>query len=395
MPRMTRIALISDITPVPLTAGPMILFRHLQRMRHHEVLVVGGTIPEPDPVDHHWTILRIPRRLRRLMHPSTRPLFEELRSLQVTREVRAAVREFHPSIIISVWTSEFILPAARLASELGVPLVLICHDDLERMLPDTLYVRLWARVRLGRIYRAAAARLCVSESMSAVLEERYGVPATVMYPMPEDPAASGDLPSRSIQDDVGAGLRVGFCGNIGGGTMPVLLALADALQSARGTLYFTTPTKGPSRDALGRHAAVIDCGFFESTRSLREHFAKTVDAMVVPQSFAPADAEFVVGNFPSKLTETAQFGLPILILAPRFASAARWAESHPRSNLLCTDISQASLEQSLQRLADPSERLRLAEGATEVANTVFHPVRIHSVLESVIERVIPASKTAK
>src|SRR6266498_217984 len=126
-----NVLLLSDITPVPLTGGPLVLYRHFMRFVKHEILVVSGSIPEEDPAPRRWSILRLRRRLQWLQRPLSVPLFAEWRAVQVERESAAAVATFRPDVILTVWIGEFLLAAARVARRQGIPLVIICHDDFE------------------------------------------------------------------------------------------------------------------------------------------------------------------------------------------------------------------------------------------------------------------------
>src|SRR5947209_6749786 len=122
-----RIAFISDITPVPLTAGPLVLYRHFTRMEKHQILVVSGRIPESDPEDRHWQVVRLPRRLRWLMRSATQPLFEEIRGIQIQHEISHLVEKFSPEVVVTVWMAEYLIPAYKIAKHRRIPLVLICH----------------------------------------------------------------------------------------------------------------------------------------------------------------------------------------------------------------------------------------------------------------------------
>jgi glycosyltransferase involved in cell wall biosynthesis len=391
---MARIALVSDITPVPVPPGHMVLHRHFVRLRNHAILVVSGTIPEPDPQDCHWEVVRIPRKLRWLQRPDTYPAFEEIRSHQILRAIRERVNRFKPDVIMSVWWPEFLLPAARLADELCVPLVLICHDDLQHMLSRSPHVRLWARLRLGTIYRAAAARLCVSESMCEIFEQRYRAPAALMYPMPEDSAHHGGELATGPITRRDSSVRIGFFGNLGGGNAAVLLSVADALAELGGTLHFASTEIGRIRDLVRSHPSIVDCGVFASPSALLAYFRESVDAMLIPQSFDRAYANRVAAQFPSKLTEAAQLGLPLMIVAPPHASAARWSAVHQGASLLCTQLTPAAIGATLRTLSDPRRRSELTRGAAEVAAQLFDPAKIHQVLEDAVARVTTNRRTA-
>lgn len=369
---------MSDVTPVPLTAGPIILYRHFKRMSEHEVLVVSGEIPESDPPDRHWRVVRLPRRLRWLTRSSTRPLFEELRAREIERETRKLIDDFDPSLVVSVWAGEYLLAADRIARRRGLPLALICHDDFQRMLPSLGYVQLWAHRRLSRIYRRATTRICISDGMQEAFRRRYGAPGVVVHPITDEP---GRRP-RSTRRMMGDGrLQIGFFGNAGGGNLDVLLTLSDVLAEVGGQLHVSGAGGRSARSRLTEHPAVVDCGFFSTTDDMRSYFSGNVDAMVVPQSFKPHDRPFVEVSFPSKLVEAATLTLPLIIAAPAYASAARWARQHCNAVLLIESSKPSEFTAACDRLAKPLTREHLSTELYRFAKKDFDPGNVHGQFE--------------
>jgi glycosyltransferase involved in cell wall biosynthesis len=90
------------------------------------------------------------------------------------------------------------LAAAEIAKKRHVPLHLAIHDDWPRVadVPSTFRNRLDAE--FGRVYRQAKSRLCVSPAMSRSYEERYGAPATVIYPSRAVDAIEFEAPTSRI-----------------------------------------------------------------------------------------------------------------------------------------------------------------------------------------------------
>lgn len=371
-----RIALISDVTPVPLSAGPLVLFRHFQRLAGHDCLVIGGEIPEADPVERSWEVMRLPRRLRGLNRPMAIPVFEELRAVQIVRASEAPLRRFRPDVVVSVWAREFLLAADRVARARRVPLVLICHDDLEAQLPALRHVRGWARARFGRVYRRAATRLCASEGLRDRLHARHGVTAEVLPPIPGEALACAPAVARASGP-----LRVGFGGNAGGGNEAVLAAVARACRRSGAVLEVSGPPRDEARARLCRDGAVTDLGSFPSAAQALGHFAAQADVMLVVQSFRPDERDFVTANFPSKLAESARLGLPLLVVAPPGSSAARWGEAHANACVLVCDAADDAIARALDRLRNPGERATLARSLHELAATSFDPAAIHARLE--------------
>ncbi len=378
---------MSDISPVELTAGPLILYRHFKRMTRHPILVISGDIRELDPPQRHWAVIRLPRRLRWLMRGATRFLFEELRARQIERETREIIDEFNPDLILTVWTGEYLLAAERIARARKLPLALICHDDLQEMLPQQWHVRTWAHTRLKGIYQRAAVRICVSEGMERAFRHRYDAPGLVVYPLGSEPASHVRKPSKSRMDSQ---LQVGFAGSLGGGNVDALIMLSEALLQIGGRLHISSASVGPERSRLAAHTAVIDCGFFPSTEDMRSYFAKETDAMIVPQSFRPGDRTLVETNFPSKLVEAATLGLAVIVLAPRYASATQWAIQHPTAALTVNSLAPDHLVSVFRSMADPATRQKMSEELRRVASEEFDPDTIHHRFEQALNDIVDA-----
>jgi len=381
--RIVRITFISDITPVPLTAGPLVLYGHFSRMSHHECLVVSGEIPEPDPVDRTWDVLRLERRAQAVSREVTMPLFEELRSVQILREAGARIDEFGPDVVLSVWSGEFLLPAYQYSRSRNTPLVLICHDDWESMHQRWPHCRAWARWRLGQIYRHASQRLCVSEGMATEFEQRYGAPGKVLYPLsgarePKNAASPVQKKTHSI--------IFGYAGRIGPGECQILQTIADNLaEQTTGELRISSPSKGVYLDALFSHPAVRFLGFFFTPEDTREYFSNNVDVMLVVQDFDESQRTCMATNFPSKLVECAQWGRPVCIISPEYGSAARWAAKYPEATITVRSTAKRDLADALNAFRDFSSRKKLADRLANVAAEAFSSDKLHSILESSLE----------
>ena len=63
-----------------------------------------------------------------------------------------------------------------------IPFHLIAHDDLAYVSRFPAWSRPWVEARFGDAYRAARSRLCISDTMAEVYEQRFGAPGQVIYP---------------------------------------------------------------------------------------------------------------------------------------------------------------------------------------------------------------------
>ena len=121
--------------------------------------------------------------------------------------------------------------AAEIASSRNAPLHLVVHDDWPRVANVAPAFRNWLDQRFARVYGQARSRLCVSPAMSRAYEQRYGAPATVIYPSrAADCQTFTEPPAHLSRND--HELTVAFAGTINSsGYIRALVALQQALKS--------------------------------------------------------------------------------------------------------------------------------------------------------------------
>ena len=88
-------------------------------------------------------------------------------------------------------------------------------------------------------------------------------------------------------------------------------------------------------------------------------------------SFDPIDRDNMRLCFPSKLTEYTAAGLPLLVYAPIYSSAARWVEENQLSAELVTEENPEKLDCAIDKLKLASYRNTLAINAFNAGNKYF------------------------
>ena len=125
-----------------------------------------------------------------------------------------------------------------------------------------------------------------------------------------------------------------------------------------------------------------DCGLllpFVPREELTE-WLESADAFLVTQSFDDKQKRAMMTNFPSKLSEFAQYGKPLIIWAPAYASGNVWAREESRA-LVVDNGDPQYLLQAVERLCDDTDELiRLRHASQTVASGCFDPERIQSDL---------------
>ncbi len=206
------------------------------------------------------------------------------------------------------------LAAAETAKKRRVPLHLAVHDDWPRVADVPSQLRNWLDEQFGRVYRQAKSRLCVSPAMSRSYEERYGAPATVIYPSraPNTIDFSAPAPRLGRSDKQ---FTIAFAGTINSqGYIDALTALQNALKLVKGRLKIF----GPFSEEMTQQTGLSDpnteiCGLLSSDHLLAR-LREEADALFVPMSFAACDRVNMEMAFPSKLADCTATGLSALDL---------------------------------------------------------------------------------
>ncbi len=376
-----RVLYFSGVTPVQLNAGFTLMFRHLTRMRDHEVLILTRDFVLARGAELPHRAVRFSERSKNYSRIANRvgsPFFWlEREAARIRRLALPHAKEFRPEVVLTVWGTPYLLAAADLAQEIGAPLALVCHDDFEHMLPPHPKKRYWALKRLAPIYQSAKARICVGPGMVEQLERLYGVARTeIVYPIPEE-APPFDASSR--RRSPGEPLRIGFFGEMGG-NYRVLQAVAEALEPANAELHVFSHATGTERERIAARPRVYDQGSTDP-RGLRDFFRARMDVTLIPQGFESDIFELMRSCFPSKLPEACQIGLPLLVVGPREGSSFRWAAENLHEPAFLDSVGSERLADAIRRLADPviweSQRQRVAQ----LAASMFSPQVLHERYE--------------
>jgi len=307
------------------------------------------------------------------------PAWSVLASKWVTTfadHVIASLRSFRPNAILTVPHNFFWLTAATVARRLKLPLHLIYHDDWpshitrKRSGPVWNMVRWGCRLELGRVYRQAVSRLCVSPGMEEYCRQVFGVPGQVMYPSRGD-----DSPPAYLRVRPGsAGPPViAYCGTLHhSGGIVLLHQLKTIVSDLGGHLDLYCPTSTQELDRLGFRSPVVRRIGFLPAFELADRLAQTAHALFLPASFEYCERVDVSTLFPSKLGDYTAIGLPVLVWGPGYSSAARWAAENPGATVCITDPDPAALKAALNRLvADPLCAISVAIAGVQAGNRYF------------------------
>lgn len=263
------------------------------------------------------------------------------------------------------------LLAAAVASEAGVPLHLIMHDDWPRVANVPSRFRTWLDRSFARVYRQATSRMCVSPFMRTDYLKRYGCDAEVLYPSRAKNGPDFEtVPSRVRRDD--ARLTIAFAGTINSeGYVRALRELSQSLSEVSGRLLMFGPITTEDAQRHGLDDPQVVLGGLLSPSDLIQRLRDEADVLFVPMSFNRSERSNMEMAFPSKLADYTATGLPLLIYGPPYCSAVRWAHDNPGLAEVIAVEDQTFLAAAIRRLASANTRVALGQRAIEVGRKFF------------------------
>lgn len=389
-----RALILSAAVPETRYAGSLLLYRLLQTYPSDRLLAVG---PKPNPGSEllpcRYAVLEpaASARLNLTRLAMLKRSFEAIGAAGRIADARvdATVGDFNPDVVVSVMERHDYTDAAyRLCQRRGLPLVLIVHDRLESF--ELVYApfRSAQLAANARIYRFAAARLCVSAEMVASLSQIYGATGTVLYPNRSD-----DLRPRSAEESAALksppSITIGYAGSLAYGYGDRLRELMPALAGSGVKLrIYSHDANAQSIDGAS-HA-----GGFPSAE-LWPRVQAECDAVWLPYSHHPHFQPLYATHFPSKLTEYMALGMPVLITGPAHATGVKWGAAHPQATVTLPDGGAAEIRSALEQLRDdPRRRVEIA-AQSRGSDRDFDPHRIRAQFIDVLRDAAMQRRTAR
>jgi hypothetical protein len=375
--RLPRLCYLGSVPVEPSAAGMMLLHRLLAAYPA-ERLAVGlhaetarPRLPAALPGVRTFVVPKLFQRGWVFGRRRAPGLFLRFLRLHAHHQARLALRhlgDFRPEAILTVHEKFGAFPAQALAAQLGVPLHVILHDEWHRDMPMPARARDRFEATFRQLYHTAASRLCVCPYMEEDYALRYGRRGTVLYPYRARDAVAATVPPPQVGTP-GTPLTVAYGGTVcSDGYWNALRALAAALRGVGGRLILLgpAPAEVAAQGLVGDH---IDARGY--CRAMMSVMRAEANALFLPMAFEASEEANARVSFPSKLTEYTATGLPLLIYGPPYASAVRWAQSHPGTSEVVAIPGEAALAPAVLRLRDPAHRTRLAEASLQLGNTYF------------------------
>ena len=354
--------LISSMTTDMRCAGSIILRRHLVDNPWIDLQLVKT---EPGK----WTLRGVMRRvLGRLGQTKLRRFSQDAMALWrgrwIDAELAAPEATELNAVVMTVAHHEGCYAAMRYAKRYHLPLITIFHDwwpdypSAHRPLKSIL------ERSFRQLYEESSLALCVSPRMKEKLGPHKNT--KVLLPIPAEARSDRRCP----ESDICAPYKVLYSGNIGDyGPM-----LRQALETFKDHPNIRLEVRGDSAGwPEGLRKEMSERGLLLPfvSRDELDAWLESADAFLITQNFEEKDALMMQTNFPSKLTEFAKFGKPLILWGPEYASGPRWGRE-TGLGLVVDERDARHLKRALQELFENTEqRDRFSAAASEAATSCF------------------------
>lgn len=372
--RLPRLLYVADVQVESTQHGSALMFRALEGYPKDRLRIVETSLPsQPSRRLPGVVYTSAPIGRRRWLDTRLHGLYSAWltgRAAHRADPIIASLSGFKVEAVATVGHGFGWAAAHAIALRLNVPLHLIVHDDWPRVSAIAGGLRQWLDRAFGRVYRAAATRLCVSPFMAEAYERRYGIAGSVMYPSRSEACPVFDAkPARPIAGD--QVLTLGYGGNSGPEMMVCLEALAAALPGNARLAVFGAFDAGAQRRLLALSPSIAFEGLVPYQQMI--HGLRAIaDVLFVPMTFAAADRDNQIVSFPSKLADYTATGLPLLICGPPYSSAVRWARAEGDVAAIVDQPEVSALRAAIAGLRnDPQRRTQLAVNAAAAGRRCF------------------------
>lgn len=381
---MRRVAIITSETPNSIHAGSMQLLRVFQGYPG-DCLTVLGPAPPADARLLPCPYQRLDFPIMRLR--STRlhvPAMTGVLCLGFLRpspsEVTSRLGGFLPEAIFTVMDNfSHYYTAYRYALSQRLPLLTVTMDEpdcFERV--HSAFRRLQHR-KIRQLYQYASTNLCVSRQMTAHVAATYGCRTETFYfGPPEGVTARPAAGSLSLQRP--GRLVIGYAGSLSYGYGEAISNIAQAVRDLPVTIRIYSRDK-PQWTGL---PAVEYAGMFPP-EELWPRFQQECDASLLVYHFAYGESRLYRTHFPTKLSEYAWLGMPMVMVGPDYATGIIWGREHPAAATVECHPQLGTLRAKLERLRqEPELRTSMASAATQAAMEEFNPCRIRERFHAVL-----------
>jgi glycosyltransferase involved in cell wall biosynthesis len=299
-------------------------------------------------------------------------------------------------ILVQPWGGELgteLSVAAYLAHRLsGAPFIVFEMDEWRAAAVRHLWhLRMLERLFHGRLLRAASTVWVISDQMAELFRTRFGVDSRVLPGCVEVDAYSRRRPGQRVHQDR---FRLLYTGAVYGAQASAIRLVLRAIQAhpeKRITLVLYTHESVEELAAQGISGPGLQVEQAVPFERMPDVLA-TADALLLPLSFDKAHQEIVSTSLPSKIGDYLASGVPVLVLAPPYATITRLARDEGWAEIVdepCPD----HLICALDRLAnDEDRRVELGSKARTIAYSRHDLAKRRSEFVSALKEAVASQR---
>lgn len=387
-----RVAIITSETPNSLYAGSMQLLRVFGGYPADKLAVLGPPVPSGAKTlacAYYELTFPVMRWRNTRLHRAAMSLVVANRWWRKTpQQIGSMLRNFQPDAVFTVMDNfSHYYSAYEYAKSAGLPLLTVTMDEPDFFEKVFRVVRPWQQRGIARVYRYAERNLCVSRQMTSHIASTYRCATETFYFGPPD----GVVPRPSAQAAVlrrAGNLVLGFAGSLSYGYGESLQRLCLALQET------AVKVRIYSRDKPWWSAPNMEYAGCLPSEELWQKFKQECDASLLVYTFHRAASSLYRTHFPTKLSEYAWLGMPMVMVGPAYATGIVWGLEHADAALVETDSSLAGLARRLEELAaSGAARETMARAAADAAKREFDPLTIKRAFHRVLAAGAPDRDT--
>lgn len=382
---MRRVAVITSETPNSLYAGSMQLLRVFAGCPAENLIVLG---PEPPSgarllaCPYRKLTFPIMRGRNTRFHREAMSLVLLSRFFRVSpRHVAKLLGDFQPEVVFTVMDNfSHYYTAYEYAGSAGLPLITITMDEpdsFEKILPA---LKPMQKRKIAEVYRYAERNLCVSRQMTTHIATTYECKTETFYFGPPDsvaPRASAE--SRHLRRE--GHLVLGFAGSLGYGYGETLERISSHLDGSGVVVRIY------SRDKPRWSAPNMEYAGCLPSEELWSRFKEECDASLLVYNFDYHESRLYRTHFPTKLSEYAWLGMPMVMVGPEYATGIIWGLEHPQTALVESSAGMEALRSKVTALyLDPDLRFNSAKAAARLAQHEFEPTSIRREFHKILNQ---------
>ena len=376
---------ISDMPPNNGLASSVIFYRHfiLLEEKGYEINILIRELPEKNIVyPLTWKIKTL--AARKWWYPPYKPnnFLKWIRYYILYSEAKPFINEVKPDIIIGFLNGVFYSGlAAFVSKKIKKPLAVFYHDRTEALhFRDNPKMQAVTYKHNAYVINQAKTVWTISPQL-VYNKPQWKNKFKVVYPIPEA------VPQKAIWKDWFAQKPViGYAGALYNEVVDVMIRIGKLLEKINGSLLLMTPIKENVIRIKEEISNVIVAEVRDTTEAC-SYFVEKASAFIVAY---PGDMEsmpWIDSCFPSKFTQFAQTGLPILVLAPEKAAISYWCINN---NWLgySSNYKEENIVRLLKRVTQKHTWQAMSDQSINATENDFNQHKIQSFLEQDLKAVL-------